>query len=151
MSDDVAKAGSDPLVLERLLPARPDRVFDAFVNPTTLARWWGPEGFTAPDIALDVREGGAWRTVLKSADGAAHTVGGVYRIIDRPRRLVMSWAWDNEDGTPGDDSEVDIAFEPAGSGTALRITHRRLTSEAERASHREGWDSSLRDLDRLFS
>ena len=41
--------GSQELTLERLLPASPERVFDAWVNPGTLVKWWGPEGFTTPE------------------------------------------------------------------------------------------------------
>jgi uncharacterized protein YndB with AHSA1/START domain len=137
--------GSYELVIERLLPATPERVFDAWVNPETLARWWGPEGFT------DLSEGGRWRTVMLSPEGQRHIVSGVYRKIDRPARLVFTWAWEDEDGSRGAESEVDLTFRPAGSGTQLHLVHRRFASAESRDSHRLGWQSSFNDLERLFA
>lgn len=46
------------LHLEKILRAPPERVFAACVQPETLADWWGPAGFTAPCVDLDVRERG---------------------------------------------------------------------------------------------
>src|SRR5262245_31589121 len=50
---------SDELVLrlERLLPAPRRLVFRAHTDPELLAKWWGPKGFSAPRIELDLRVG----------------------------------------------------------------------------------------------
>ena len=39
--------------------AAPPRVFEAMTDPNQVAEWWGPEGFTCPEVTLDVRVGGA--------------------------------------------------------------------------------------------
>lgn len=139
------------LVLERPLPAPPDRVFDAWVNPETLVKWWGPEGFSTPELSLDVSTHGKWRTVMRSPDGERHIVSGVYLAIDRPARLVFSWGWENEDGSAGHESEVELTLRAAGSGTHLKLIHRRLEHTESRDNHRLGWDSSLNDLERVFA
>ncbi len=147
-------SGSDDrpvLEMDRLIAASPERVFNAFLDPETLARWWGPEGHGAAEVSLDQREGGRWRTVIISPDGTRYPVSGIYRVIDRPNRLVMSWAWENEDGSPGTDTEVELTFTAAGSGTHLKLAHRGLPTPEELASHRDGWSSSLNDLERLFA
>jgi uncharacterized protein YndB with AHSA1/START domain len=55
-------AGSDGLLLrvERVLAAPRPLVFRMHVEPDQLARWWGPKGFAAPSIELDVRVGGGY-------------------------------------------------------------------------------------------
>lgn len=138
------------LEMERLIAATPERVFDAFVNPEILAKWWGPERCTAEEISLDVREGGRWRTLILGPDGTRYPVSGAYRVIDRPDRLVMSWAWEEEDGSRGNESEVEISFTAAGSGTHLTLVHRNLGSAEAVASHRAGWQETLNDLERLM-
>ncbi len=42
------------LRLEKTLGAPPERVFGACVEPEKLAEWWGPAGFTATSVELDV-------------------------------------------------------------------------------------------------
>lgn len=150
-ADAPSGADSYELTLERLLPAAPDRVFDAWVNPATLVKWWGPEGFTTPEHDLNVTRDGHWRTVMVSPDGARHTVSGVYREIDRPQRLVFTWGWEDESGARGHDSEVELTFTAAGKGTHLQLVHRKIADAASRDSHRAGWTSSLNDLERVFS
>ena len=62
-------ADAPVLRLSRSFAAPRDRVFRAFTAPAQLARWWGPKGFTVPACTLDVRVGGAWRTVMRSPEG----------------------------------------------------------------------------------
>lgn len=139
------------LVLERLLPASPERVFDAWVNPEMLAKWWGPEGYSTPELSLNVETDGSWRTVMVAPDGEQHFVSGLYREIERPDRLVFTWGWETANGERGHDSEVEVTFRPAGSGTHLQLIHRRLESPTSRDSHRDGWILSLNCLERFVA
>src|SRR6202011_773557 len=84
------------LRLERLIPAPPENVFDAWTEPQILAQWWGPEGFTTPSPQVDLRVGGSYRTVMIAADGGEFIATGTYRGIERPRRLIFTWAWEKE-------------------------------------------------------
>lgn len=138
------------LALERLLPGTPERVFDAFTDPAILSQWWGPEGFTAPDCRVDPRPGGDWRTVLQSASGDRACISGAYRVVDRPRRLVMTWAWEEEGGARGHETVVELTFEPVGRGTRLSLVQRLFRSPADRDNHFGGWTSSLVCLERLL-
>jgi uncharacterized protein YndB with AHSA1/START domain len=85
---------NDDLILRqsRSFAAPRERVFRAFTAPSQLAKWWGPKGFTVPACTLEVRVGGAWRTVMRSPEGKDHIVSGVYREITPPARLVFTWA-----------------------------------------------------------
>jgi len=134
------------LVITRTLDASRAAVFRAWTDPRQLAQWWGPEGFTAPTCNLDLRVGGAWRTCMRSPDGNEMWVGGVYREIESPQRLVFTWAWDGDDGNPGHESLVTAIFKVSGGRTQLRVAHRLLESKKSRDLHKQGWGSTLNAL-----
>ena len=138
------------LRLSRTLAASRARVFRAFTEPEQLIRWWGPRGVTISEHALDVRPGGAWRTVMTSPEGKHHVVSGVYREIVPHERLVFTWAWDT-DGQRGHETVVTIALEEQGAGTALHLTQELFESENSRDQHQGGWTSSLDCLEELLA
>ena len=147
-------AGIDParertLVIERVFKAPPAEVFAAWTDPEVLVKWWGPETFGTSDYALDIREGGAWRTVMRNPKGEAHTVSGVYREIAPPTRLVLTWGWEQPDGSRGHETTVELSFEPVPDGTRLRLVQRIFATPDQRDSHRMGWQSSFNKLEEL--
>ncbi len=133
---------SATLTLTRQFAAPPEAVFDAFTISERFARWWGPRGMTVPDCRIDLRVGGSWRTCIRSAEGAEHVVGGVYQEIERPSRLVFTWAWERGD-MAGVETLVILEFAAAGEGTELRLRHEGLPSENAREMHGQGWTSAL--------
>jgi uncharacterized protein YndB with AHSA1/START domain len=143
---------NDALVLRlsRSFAAPRDRVFRAFTSPAQLAKWWGPKGFTVPACTLDVRVGGAWRTVMRSPEGKDHIVSGVYREIVPPERLVFTWAWE-EDGARGHETVVTIELSETPGGTRLELTHEPFETEDSRNAHRDGWSSCLDCLEQALA
>jgi uncharacterized protein YndB with AHSA1/START domain len=137
------------LVIERVFGASPEQVFAAWTDPAILVEWWGPETFHTPEYAMDVREGGAWRTVMRNEKGETHIVSGVYREIAPPRRLVMTWGWQQPDGTRGHETTVELDFEPVADGTRLRLVQRVFATPDQRDGHRMGWMSSFNKLEEL--
>lgn len=137
-----AAADGTTLTLTRRFAARPEAVFDAFTISERFARWWGPRGMTVPDCRIDLRVGGTWRTCIRSAEGAEHVVGGAYREIERPSRLVFTWAWEQGD-MAGVETLVTLEFAAVGEGTELRLRHEGLPSENSREMHGQGWSSAL--------
>ncbi len=143
---------NDALVLRlsRSFAAPRDRVFRAFTAPSQLVRWWGPKGFTVPACTLDVRAGGAWRTVMRSPEGKDHIVSGVYREITPPARLVFTWAWE-EEGARGHETVITIELFETPGGTRLELTHERFETEDSRNAHRDGWSSCLDCLEQALA
>ena len=142
MSEDVATEDR-VLRLERLIAAPPERVFELWTEPELIAQWFGPDGYEIPSYALDVRPGGKWRTTMRSPEGKLHTVSGVYRVIEKPRRLVFTWAWDQDDGSRGHETEVTVTFEPTPGGTRLKLSQQTFQSREVRDNHGKGWSSSF--------
>ena len=136
------------LRIERLIAATPERLFELWTEPSELIKWWGPEGYTTPKHAMDVRPGGRWRTTMHSPTGTDHTVSGIYRTIDPPRRLVFTWGWDDDNGTRGHETEVTVTFDPAPGGTRMVLVQQVFADKDSRGRHEHGWSSSFVCLER---
>jgi len=135
--------------IQRRFKAEPEKVYDAWTRPELIAKWWGPEGVRLGDHTIDFCEGGSWRTVMISPEGAEHIVGGVYLELSRPHRLVTTWAWE-EGGSPGEPSIVTVTFEPVGQETLMTLVHEELASQESATAHKSGWTSSLNCLEALW-
>ena len=66
----MANPSDREIVSTRTFAAPRERVFEAFSDPTQLARWWGPKGFTNTIHEFDLRPGGMWRLVMHAPNGA---------------------------------------------------------------------------------
>jgi uncharacterized protein YndB with AHSA1/START domain len=89
------------LVITRVFDAPRDLVFKAWTDPRQAVQWWGPRNYPAAHLEMDVRPGGAWRGRLRSiADDRELPLGGVFREIVAPERVVFTFAW-NEEGERG--------------------------------------------------
>jgi len=141
MSD--AKVSETTLRLERLIPAPPEILFALWTEPAQLLKWWAPEGYEPSVHALDTRPGGLWRTTLRRSDGSMLATSGVYRIVEPPRRLAFTWAWEDERGARGHETEVTVDFEATPGGTRLVLVQRRFESKLARDNHTNGWSASF--------
>lgn len=122
------------LTLTRHLPASPEAVFDAWVTPDSMARWFSPMT-TATVPILDLRVGGEYRIDMHG-DGEDYAHTGRYVEIDRPRKLAFTWC---SDGTGQQETLVTLALEAAGDGTSLTLTHVDFPSVESRDNHEKGW------------
>jgi len=72
-----------------LLDATPERIFDAFADASSLARWWGPAGFTSTIHEFEFRAGGTWRFDMHGPDGATYSNQSAFVEVVRPERIVF--------------------------------------------------------------
>jgi uncharacterized protein YndB with AHSA1/START domain len=86
---DAESSANREFVHSRLIDAPRERVFNAFIDPTHLARWWGPNGFTSTFEVFDPRPGGAWRFVMHGPDGANYPNESVFVEVVAPERIVL--------------------------------------------------------------
>jgi uncharacterized protein YndB with AHSA1/START domain len=130
------------LHLERVLHAPRERVFAACVEPDQLGEWWGPAGFTAPSVELDVRDGGKYRITMQPPDGDAFHLRGQYSEVDPPRRLVYTFEWEEPDP---DDREtlVTLSFFDHPDGTRLVFEQGSFATQARYELHDAGWSETL--------
>ncbi|HEY2377849.1 MAG TPA: SRPBCC domain-containing protein [Gemmatimonadaceae bacterium] len=130
------------LEIRRTIPAPRERVFEAWTQAKELDRWSAPSPMT-PTAEVDLRVGGRYRIVMRGPDGAEHRVGGVYRTIDRPSRLVYTWKWED---SPMPDSVVTVEFHERGKETEVVLRHEGLTDSESRGRHEHGWNACLDNL-----
>lgn len=130
--------------LERLIASPPDLLFSLFADPEQVALWWAPDGYRAVVYKFDVEKNGAWCVGLRGAGtGDEIRASGVFRIVEPPRRLAFTWAWEDAHGARGHETEVDVRFESVPGGTRLLLTHASFESQEARNSHDAGWQASL--------
>ncbi len=56
----------------RQLPAKPDVVYAAFSEPSRLAKWWGPNGFSNIFQLFEFKQGGNWKFTMIGPDGKTY-------------------------------------------------------------------------------
>ncbi|MGH2712993.1 MAG: SRPBCC family protein [Thermoleophilaceae bacterium] len=133
-----------PVAVRREIPAPAEELFDAWLDPQSLASWFRPAGSRETRAETDPRVGGEFRIVMVD-DKSSIVHSGTYREIDRPRRLVFTWS---SPATGFRDSIVTVTFEPSSSGSTVVGIHQiGLPDEKAQASHHEGWTDILRELD----
>ncbi|HEY7113786.1 MAG TPA: SRPBCC family protein [Thermoanaerobaculia bacterium] len=92
----VEARGEREIVMTRTVDAPRRLVFEAFTKPELLKRWLlGPEGWSMPVCEVDLRVGGRYRYLWRQeATGAEMGMGGVFREIVPPQKLVSTEEFD---------------------------------------------------------
>jgi uncharacterized protein YndB with AHSA1/START domain len=137
-----ANVVSAAVVVRRTITASAEDLFEAWLDPQALAQWMRPGTIQSTVARVEPRVGGAYEIVMQSTSGLiVHK--GVYRTIERPRRLVFTWI-----SAPTDLTEtlVTVDFIPVGKRTEVVVTHELLPQSAM-AAHERGWTSGLEHLD----
>ncbi|KUG21147.1 putative glutathione s-transferase-related transmembrane [hydrocarbon metagenome] len=93
-----AEPGRQEIVISRIFDAPREAVFDTYLDPALVPRWWGPKRFTTTVDAMEVRRGGIWRYVQRDPDGNVFAFFGVYHDIVPPERVIYTFEFE---GTPG--------------------------------------------------
>ena len=138
------------LNMTRVLPSRRAVVFKALTEPDKLAKWWGPQGFTAPTVKIDLRAGGSYRIAMQPPDGDLFYLSGEFLEVDPPAQLAYTFRW--EDPDPNDrETVVSLSLRDLGESTELIFTQRTFATEARRALHEQGWTDILDRLQELMS
>jgi uncharacterized protein YndB with AHSA1/START domain len=144
MNPDIAPLG---LVIDRRIPGSPTLVFQALTDPSLYARWMGPTGSETQVDEMDVRPGGRLRFRVRFPGGPEFTLGGTYREVDPPRRLVHTWAM------VGDPSETTVSFELSDElgQTRLLLTHVGFADREDMGQNDAGWKHQLDRLESLVA
>ena len=139
-------AGVLTLEMQRVLPAARRVVFAAFTHPDRLRHWWGPVGFTVPDVTLDARAGAAYRIEMQPPEGDPFHLTGEIREVDPPARLAYTFTWEPPD--PDDvETLVELSFAERGDATEAGLTQGVFKTEARRELHERGWTDTFDRLE----
>jgi uncharacterized protein YndB with AHSA1/START domain len=141
------------IVMTRVFNAPRRLVFDAWTKPELVKRWLlGPPGWTMPVCEIDLRVGGAYRFEWLSQDGTVMGMGGVYREIVIPERIVNTQLFD-QDWTGGETLGTLLLVEQGGKTTCTNrvlYSSREARDGALRTRMAEGVEAGYARLDEMF-
>ncbi len=132
--------GEDTAIVSATVDAPGPVVYASFTDPELLAQWFWPQRF-GTRVQSDPRPGGAFDI---HADGlpAGQDIGvaGVYRDVEEPSSLTMSWQWAGEDAV----TQVAVQLtDLADDQTRVVVTHSANPSTTDRDDHVTGWADCL--------
>jgi uncharacterized protein YndB with AHSA1/START domain len=120
------------IAMTRVFDAPRRLVFDAWTKPELIKRWLGVRaGWTMPVCEVDLRVGGAYRYVWRGPNGQDMGMGGVFREIVPPERLVATEKFD-ESWYPGEAVDTTVFVEQGGR-TTVTTTVRYESKDARDA------------------
>jgi uncharacterized protein YndB with AHSA1/START domain len=147
------------LVIERVLDAPREKVWEAWTNPEEVKKWWGPKDFTAPSIQSDFREGGKYLWAMESPEGQVYWSTGTFHEMVPPERLVVTDSFADEQGNvvppshygmSGDhpaEGLVTVTFEDVDGGkTKLTVRYEGMAPSETRDQAEAGWNETLDKL-----
>jgi uncharacterized protein YndB with AHSA1/START domain len=131
------------IAMTRVFDAPRRLVFDAHTKPELVKRWLlGPPGWSMPVCEIDLRVGGNYRYMWRrDTDGIQMGMGGVYREIVAPERIVNTERFD-EAWYPGDALNTLVLVE-TGRRTTLTQTMRYESREARDAVLKSDMESGV--------
>jgi uncharacterized protein YndB with AHSA1/START domain len=130
------------LELSRIVKASPQRVFEAMTDREQVAQWWGPEGFTCPEVTLEAKVGGAYRIAMQPPVGELFHLAGKYLVVQPPTRLVYTFRWEPPD--PDDRETVArLTLHARYGATEVAVSQGPFASVARLELHKAGWTDTL--------
>jgi uncharacterized protein YndB with AHSA1/START domain len=127
------------IVVKRTIPATVDELFDAWLDPESLAQWMLPGDHQRNTVSVDARVGGAFEIVMHHQNGSKRHYGE-YRVIERNKKLVFTWY---SDATHHTETLVTVEFNVASTSTEIVLTHERMPDHEAGLGHTRGWTRAL--------
>jgi uncharacterized protein YndB with AHSA1/START domain len=138
-----AAGGVPPLRVERVFDATPERLWEHFTDPAKYAKWLNPGRHDLKIQKWDLRVGGECRFVMPLDDGSERTDGGVFFVLDKPRRI--------QSGAPDKSFLLEATFTPVDAKrTRVTVVTHGIPPEWH-AMASQGWGRSFDKLAALVA
>ena len=134
--------------LHRVLRAKPEKIYRAFVDAEALARWLPPNGFTCKVEHLDAKVGGSFRMAFRNfSTGNAHSFGGHYLELVPDERIRYTDKFDDAN-LPGE-MITTVTLRAVACGAELNIVQEGIPEAIPPEFCYLGWQESLDQLAKL--
>ena len=134
--------------LHRVLRAKPEKIYRAFLDAGALAKWLPPYGFTCAVHHMDARVAGSFRMSFHNfSTGNGHSFGGEYKELV-PGKLIRYTDKFDDPNLPGE-MEVRVALTQVSCGTEIAITQEGIPEAIPVEMCYLGWQESLAQLAHL--
>jgi uncharacterized protein YndB with AHSA1/START domain len=138
------------VVITRVFDASRKLVWKAWTDPKHLVQWWGPKGFTNPVCEWDAKPGKAIYVVMRAPNGTDYPMGGVFREVVEPERLIFTSGALDEKGHMLFELLHTITFAERGGKTTLTVRAQVVKSTAKAAQYLAGYEAGMtQSLERL--
>lgn len=139
---NVATPNDHEIVMTRAFDAPRHLLFDCWTKPELLKRWLlGPDGWYFVVCDVDLSVGGAFRFVWRGPDGTDMGMGGEFREIVPPERLVNTETYDHD--TSGGAALVTVTFTEQAGKTMVTSTMRFPSQETRDAALASGMEDGV--------
>jgi uncharacterized protein YndB with AHSA1/START domain len=134
--------------LHRVLRAKPEKIYRAFLDPEAVARWLPPNGFTCSVEHLDAKVGGTFRMAFRNfSTGNSHAFGGKYLELTANERIRYTDRFDAAN-LPGE-MVTTVTLRPVAVGAEVAIVQEGIPEAIPVEFCYLGWQESLEHLARL--
>ncbi|MBJ6134020.1 SRPBCC family protein [Ochrobactrum sp. Q0168] len=134
--------------LHRVIAAKPEKVFRAFVEPDAIASWLPPYGYLCTVHELDAKAGGSHKMSFRNfTTGHGHSFGGEYLDVVPGERLVYTDKFDDPN-LPGE-MKVTVVLKGVSVGTEISIEQEGVPDIIPAEACYLGWQDSLHKLAKL--
>ncbi|MEL7029983.1 MAG: SRPBCC domain-containing protein [Pseudomonadota bacterium] len=147
--------GEDPVTMEAVFRATPERVFRAWTDPDEIGKWFGPSPDALIGAEIDLRIGGVWRFSFAQDDAESACLEGEYLTIQPNERLEFTWSHvvthkdGRRDASPA--SKVSVTLTPEAEGVRLTLRHEAIQLTDARLKVHGGWVASFERMEALFA
>jgi uncharacterized protein YndB with AHSA1/START domain len=131
--------------LHRVVRAKPERVYRAFLEPEAMSKWLPPYGFTCSVQHFEAKVGGTFKMSFRSfSSGSGHSFGGEYLELVPNERIRYTDKFDDPN-LPGT-LHVTVSLAPVVCGTDLSIVQEGIPEAIPLEMCYLGWQESLAQL-----
>jgi uncharacterized protein YndB with AHSA1/START domain len=136
------------VTLHRVLAAKPEKVYRAFIEADALSKWLPPNGFTCTVHHLEAKKGGTYRMSFRNfTTGKSHSFGGEYLELAANERLRYTDKFEDPN-LPGE-IRVTVTLQKVSVGTDLKVVQEGIPDVIPAEACYLGWQESLRNLAKL--
>jgi uncharacterized protein YndB with AHSA1/START domain len=140
--------------ISRSIAAPVASIYKAWTDPSQLAKWWGPKGFTSPVCEISAKEEGVIRIEMTDEAGTIYPMRGIFHELMKNVCLVFStYSHDDDRKRAGlvNHHTVDFAEEDGITTVSIKIRVVRASPKVSKAvaGLSEGWNESLDRLTML--
>jgi len=134
MATNTESATSQKTVsIERTFDLPAKKLWQAWAEPESCKKWWGPKDFTCPHCNIDFKVGGKYLNCMRSSEGAEFWSTGVYKEIIPGKKIVFTDSFSDKNGNaiPASDLNmpgywpmellVTVTFEEIGGKTKMNL------------------------------
>jgi uncharacterized protein YndB with AHSA1/START domain len=134
--------------LHRVLRAKPQKVYRAFLDAEAMAKWIPPYGFTCSVHHLDAKVGGTFKMSFRNfSTGNGHSFGGEYLELVPDERIRYTDRFDDPN-LPGL-IQVTVSLRPVSCGSEVTIVQEGIPEVIPLEMCYLGWQESLAQLANL--